>query len=346
MKAGIIIKGLTLLLIGLILLANTLNLLDWSVWSNIFKLWPLLLISWGISLIFRGKSLYLLGPLILFLGIGFGVVSSYMGIGLEEKIEVEMKTLSREAVIEVEEEVVEVETVTPQVEGEITPTTPETESAKEGEGVVVETETAEAPTKVKKLIPVEKAKIDLDFTAATLEIGGFTPLLYECIAEYRYKPFEPFETFSATDKEAKVLISHSATQGNYSNPRNKWQLKLNNQIIYDLNIKTGAINLNGDLSTFQINNFYLKSGASNIKLKIPQNNSKFIIDTGAANIEILIPKKVGALVNIDSGISVKKLDDFDKQNDTYLSKNYEQAEFKTEIDIKCGVSNIKFSYID
>ena len=51
MKANKIISGLTLLLIGIILLANTLNILEWSVWLNIIKLWPLLLVSWGISLI-------------------------------------------------------------------------------------------------------------------------------------------------------------------------------------------------------------------------------------------------------------------------------------------------------
>jgi len=57
MKANKIIKGLIFLLIGTILLANTLEILDWSVWPNLFKLWPLLIISLGLSLIFRGKSL-------------------------------------------------------------------------------------------------------------------------------------------------------------------------------------------------------------------------------------------------------------------------------------------------
>lgn len=314
MKAGTIIKGLTFLLIGLILLANTLNLLDWSVWSNIFKLWPLLLISWGVSLIFRGRSLYFLGPLILLLGIGFGVASSYMGIELEEKMVNETKILSREAIIEIEE--------------------------------VVETETSEAPTTIKKIFMAEKANIELKFDAATLEIGGITPQLYECRAEYRYKSFEPLETFSVVNREARVLLAHLPTQRSYSTPRNKWQLKLNNQIKYDLNIMTGAINLESDLSAFQVNNFHLKSGASNIKLTLPKNNSKLIIDTGAANMEILIPKQVGARINIDSGISVKNLDDFNKQNNTYISKNYDQSEFKTEIDIKCGVSHIQVKYFD
>ena len=65
MKANKLMKGLILLLIGIILLANTLQILDWTVWSNIFKLWPLLVVSLGLSLIYRGKSLSFIGPLIL-----------------------------------------------------------------------------------------------------------------------------------------------------------------------------------------------------------------------------------------------------------------------------------------
>ncbi|PIW11499.1 MAG: hypothetical protein COW35_06685, partial [Candidatus Infernicultor aquiphilus] len=77
-------------------------------------------------------------------------------------------------------------------------------------------------------------------------------------------------------------------------------------------------------------------------------NSKIIIDTGASNIDIAIPENVGATVNIDSGISAKDLDikDFTKKDGTYISNNYNYSEFKTTIEIDCGVSNIDVNYID
>jgi hypothetical protein len=55
---------------------------------------------------------------------------------------------------------------------------------------------------------------------------------------------------------------------------------------------------------------------------------------------------VGATVDIDSGIAIKDLDDFIKRNDTYISHNYSESEFKTEIEIDCGVSNINIHYTD
>ena len=335
MKVNKIIKGLTFLLIGIILLANTLEILDWSVWLNLLKLWPLLVISLGLSLIFRGKSLSFVGPLIIFLGIIAGVGASYMGISFEGEMVREVKTLSREIVIEVEK-VPETETA---LETEITPeieTAPDTETT-------LETEEA---LEMKEYSEIEKVSIGLNFDVGKLTLGESTPLLYECISQYRYKEFEPFEEYSTTEKEANVLIHHSPVKGNFRNPENKWELKLNNQIIYNLSIKTGAFNTDCNLSAFKVEKLYIESGASNINLVVPKYNSKIIIDSGVSNIDITIPNNVGTTVNIDSGIAIKDLDDFIKRDSMYTSNNYDSSEFKVDIEIDCGVSNINIYYKD
>ena len=342
MKANKIIKGLTFLLIGTILLANTLEILEWSVWSNIIKLWPLLIVSLGLSLIFKGKSLSFMGPLIIFLGITIGVGASYVGINFEGEIVREVKTLSREIVIEVEK-VPETETA---LETEVIPeieTAPDTETALETEEVL-ETKVLET----KEYPEIERASIELNIDVGKLTLGESTPLLYECISQYRFKEFEPFEKFSRTEKEADILIYHSPITKKVisSNIKNNWQLKLNNKIIYDLSVNTGAIDIDCNLSDFKVEKLYIESGASNINLVLPQYDSKIIIDTGVSNIDIAIPKNVGATVNIDSGIAVKDLDDFIKRNGTYISHNYNESEFKTEIEINCGVSDIDIDYID
>ncbi len=337
MKANKIIKGLTFLLIGTILLANTLEILEWSVWSNIIRLWPLLIVGLGFSLIFRGKSLSFMGPLIIFLGIIVGVGASYMGINFEEEIVREVKTLSREIIIEVEkipETEVALETeIIPEIE-----TAPETEISPE----------TETPLETKEYPEIEKASIGLNLDVGKLTLGESTPLLYECVSQYRYKEFEPFEEFSRTEKEANILIYHSQVikRRISNNIGNHWQLKLNNKIIYDLSIKTGAIDTDCNLSGFKVEKLYIESGASNINLVLPQYDSKIIIDTGVSNINIAIPKNVGATVNIDSGIAIKDLDDFIKRNGTYISHNYNESEYKTEIEIDCGVSNIDIVYTD
>jgi hypothetical protein len=106
----------------------------------------------------------------------------------------EVKTLSREIVIEVEkvpETGVALETeITPEIE-----TAPDTETTLETEVVL---ETKEYPE-------IERASIELNLDVGKLTMGESTPLLYECISQYRYKEFEPFEKFSHSEKEAKIL---------------------------------------------------------------------------------------------------------------------------------------------
>ncbi len=254
-----------------------------------------------------------------------------MGIGLEGEMAREVKSLSREIAVEVEK-IPEGETPS-QIE-----IIPETESTQPGE----------ISSEVKKYSEIEKASIKLKFDAGALNIGESTPLLYECISHYYYKEFEPFEEFSHTGKEANILIYHlPVTKRTVSNNiRNHWQLKLNNEIIYNLSIKTGAINTDCNLSGFKVEKLYIESGASNIKLVVPKYNSKISIDTGASNINIAIPKNVGTTVNIDSGIAIKDLDDFIKKNGMYISNNYNSSEFKVNIEIDCGVSHINIHYTD
>lgn len=329
MKAKKIINGLTLILIGIIFLANTLGILDWSVWSNIFKLWPLLLVSLGLSLILRGKNLSFIAPLIIFLAIILGAGAIYMGINFEGKVVSEVKTISRDLVTEAQKD--QVNELVPEVK---IPSEIET------------TDEIEVTPGIEEYPPIEKATIELKFDSGKLILKEFTPLLYEFISQYQYKEFEPFEKFSRTEKEANIIIYHSpVTKKRISNNiKNNWELKLNNQIIYNLSIETGAINMDSNLSGFKVEKLVIKSGVSNINLVVPNYNSKIIINTGVSNIDIAIPKDVGVILNINSGITIKNLDDFIKRNDTYVSNNYDNSEFKTEIEIDCGVSNINIFY--
>lgn len=69
-------EGLTLVAIGVILLANMLGYVPWSVWWNILSLWPLLLISAGLDVIGRGTEntwLRVLSSLLVIGGLAYGV---------------------------------------------------------------------------------------------------------------------------------------------------------------------------------------------------------------------------------------------------------------------------------
>ncbi len=345
------LKGLVIILVGVILLLNNLNILEWAVWPNILKLWPLLLISVGISLIFR-KRLSWLGPLVILLGIVFGIIASYMNLDLqlEGKIPIEVETIQKEIEMipittpEIGKEVIS--EISP--EEEIPEIPVEVEEEKEGERLLV----LEAKEKVDEdieMVPlIQKANIHLNYTVGSFALRFPTPLVYQCQVSYRYPEFKPVEDFSIEGHEAKILITHQQVSDKMvRNSNNNIDLQLNTNISYDIFLETGATSIYYDLSKFKIENLSIKSGASKIDIIAPQYNGKININSGVSKIDIAIPNNVGTTVYLDTGISLKDFDEnFSKQeNNVYLSKNYDNAEYRIDIKIDSGISQINIHYL-
>ncbi|HNR65342.1 MAG TPA: DUF5668 domain-containing protein [Atribacterota bacterium] len=346
------LKGFLIILIGVILLLNNLNILEWTVWPNILKLWPLLLISLGISLIFR-KRLSWLAPLVILLGIIYGISASYtdLNLQLEGKIPIEVETIQREvemvpaAIPKIEEEVIS-ETIP---EEEVPEKTIEAEDIEDEKLLVSDTLGDKETTKEFEMVPlVQKANLHLNYTVGSFVLRFPTPLVYQCQVSYRYPGFKPLEDFSVQDHEAKILITHqSVTDQMVRNSQNHIDLQLNTGIVYDIFLETGATSIDYDLSKFKIENFSIKSGASKIDIIAPQYNGKININSGVSKIDIAIPDNVGAKVILDTGISKKDFDEhFSKQDgNVYFSENYNNAEYRVDIKIDSGISKIHIYYL-
>ncbi len=347
------LKGLVIILVGAILLLNNLNILEWAVWPNILKFWPLLLISVGISLIFR-KRLSWLGPLVILLGIVFGISASYMNLDLqlEGKIPTEVETIQKEVEmipvvipeIEMEEEVIS--EISP---GEEIPETPVgTEEEKEEERLLALEAKEEVDEDIEMVPLIQKANIHLNYTVGSFILRFPTPLVYQCQVSYRYPEFKPVENFSVEGHEAEIMITHQQVSDKIvRNSNNNIDLQLNTNIIYDIFLETGATSIDYNLSKFKIENLSIKSGASKIDIIAPQYNGKININSGVSKIDIAIPNNVGAMVYLDTGISLKDFDEnFSKQeNNVYLSKNYDNAEYRIDIKIDSGISQINIHYL-
>lgn len=343
------LKGLVIILIGVILLLNNLNIMEWSVWSDILKLWPLLLVSLGISLIFKRRFSWL-GPLVILVGIILGVSSNYMGIDLqlESQIAKEVTTIQRE--IEMTPQVI------PKIEQEATIK----ESQEETSELLIESEEKEdkeiSEPEENKIISediamvyqIQKVNLHLNYTVGSFSLKSPTNLLYQCQVSYRYPEFKPKEDFSIQDDVAKILITHHPVSEKMArNPKNDIDLKLNSDIVYEIFQETGATSIDYDLSKFKIENLSIKSGASKIKLVAPQYNGKINIDSGVSLIDIAIPNNVGTRLYLDTGLSIKNLSEhFQKQEDkVYISRDYEKATYQLDIKIDSGISQINIYYL-
>ncbi|MDD4362649.1 MAG: DUF5668 domain-containing protein [Atribacterota bacterium] len=345
-----ILKGLAIALVGIILLLNNLNILNWSVWYNIFRLWPLLLISLGISLIFR-KRLSWLAPLVILFGIIIGASAGYLGVELhlEGKITTETEMLQREIeMVMVSKEVIPEDIGEGISEEELTESSATAEE--EMQEAMIEMTEGSKQEETEVISKIQKANIHINYDIAVFELEFPTPYLYQCQTTYRYPEFKPVEEYSTTDSEASIHIYHnplSASNKQFRNPKNKIDLKLNKDVTYDIFIETGATTIDYDLSKFKVKQFSVKSGASDIKIIAQQYNGNININSGVSKIDIAIPKNVGITLSLDTGLSMKDLDKDlrELEDNTFISNNYSDSEYQLHINIDSGLSQIKIYYI-
>ena len=188
----------------------------------------------------------------------------------------------------------------------------------------------------------------MSYDVGVFELEYPTPLAYQCQVSYRYPEFKPIKNYSVNDHSAKIHIYHEQLSGQQlRNPMNRIDIKLNKDIIYDILIETGATTIDYDLSKFKVENFSVKSGASDIKIVLPQYNADVNIDSGVSKINIAIPQDVGVSIHLDTGLSMKDFGDnfMEQDSNNYISENYSDSKFKTNVNINAGLSQIKINYL-
>ena len=78
-----VMDGIGTVLIGLVLLGNTLGIVSWSVWWTLLTLWPVLLISLGVAILGRGLNLpwaRAMAPLLIWAALGYAAATSLTGV--------------------------------------------------------------------------------------------------------------------------------------------------------------------------------------------------------------------------------------------------------------------------
>ncbi|MEJ5351098.1 MAG: DUF5668 domain-containing protein [Melioribacteraceae bacterium] len=125
---------------------------------------------------------------------------------------------------------------------------------------------------------------------------------------------------------------------------NKLIMHLNEIPEWDLSLEFGAAKARFDLTSYKIKNVRLKTGASNVVLKLGGKSdlTDVEIEMGVAKIKIYIPKESGCRLEGDMVLMSRDLDGLKKiDSNLFETPNYENAQKKISIKINGGVSSFK-----
>jgi hypothetical protein len=145
-------------------------------------------------------------------------------------------------------------------------------------------------------------------------------------------------------KRTYQLFNYNKGSLNYNN-----SFHLNNQSEWNIDVDTGAVNGDLDLSDLDVEKLTLDTGAANFKVKLGEKalNPKIKVDAGASKIDFYVPNGAGVRVKMDGALNATNFNDssiWEKKDGVYYSKGYEQASVKIEMDIDMGVGKLAVDF--
>lgn len=190
---------------------------------------------------------------------------------------------------------------------------------------------------------MERAQIEIDFTAGSITIGSLppgSPNLVEADSEVMAVDFY------RQDGEGVLYLSTKPVNRQFwGEDRINWQVNLTRSIPLTINIKSAASNMELNLSDLIVTELQLDIDAANCKLTLPSSASTtyIYIEVDAANLEIIIPAEVAAKIEADVDLAVLDIDKnrFPESGKYYMSRDFDSAENRVELEIDCAVGRVE-----
>jgi hypothetical protein len=128
---------------------------------------------------------------------------------------------------------------------------------------------------------------------------------------------------------------------NFDSDKNRADMRLNPNPVWDISVETGAASVDFDLSKFKVRELKLHGGAAsfNVKLGAPLLLTNVDISTGVSGVEVSIPESAACSIETDSGLSGNDFEGFNKTRDNnYETPGFSSAKNKIHIHISGGLS--------
>lgn len=124
-----------------------------------------------------------------------------------------------------------------------------------------------------------------------------------------------------------------------------WDIELNRDLTYRIVYNGGANEAELDLLDLKVADLKVESGASSVKIFLPENAGFTRVDVGVgvASVVIDVPDNVAAHIEKEGGLTSFNIDEsqFPRSGNIYESPDYETAENKVDIKVSAGVGSIE-----
>lgn len=315
MKLTRVMWGIVLLFVGIVLLLQNFNLIEFY-WRNVWSFWPVFLIISGVNILFnKNKSetgnMISLGVLVIVLGFVF-----YKGQQAPAGRSWMDGRFSRDFDIDID-------------------------SDQDDNG------NKESLTFSTPFVPADSTKktvFNISGGGTSFSLNGETDSLVVANVEKRSGNF--ILQKESSDSVNTVIFKMKEKKGGWSinDGGNNVNLQMNKAPEWIVNMKMGAGEVNFDFSDYKVRRFGFDGGAASLDIRIGDRLpvTDVVVKTGVADVKLTVPEASGCRISTKTGLSAKDFPGFIKiNNNSYETSNYGSSAKKVIIVLDGGLSNFE-----
>lgn len=301
-----LLNGLTMVVVGIILLMNTTGSLPWRVWGAALVYWPVLLIGLGVQVALSkwripGISLAIIAILIL------AAMNPYANGGLFPA-EWNFSFLP---------------------------------SMKQWTGEKDWSVTLE-PAVARLDLGLEAPAMDV--TIAGLPDLNDTDPPGALEGDLRWDKYEPDATEMSSGDTLKAVLKSSVPINTSQAGQQEWVLSVNSSLATTLNLTGGVANLRLDASRLYVESLVLSAGVTRLDLTLGLSGKKtaVLVTGGVGNVEVVIPESAGVRISIGGGLTSRDFSrqGLEKSGGVWVTPGYDSAATKLDLTVNCGVGKV------
>lgn len=310
MKSSKTIWGISLIAIGILLVLNNLNLVEFGFnWHRFGDFWPLLLIAFGLTSLTKSAKINpWISNSLLALVISFFLYNT-IEIGDHNK-----ESFSWSNNRDRDEKASDQNFTLPLDSG------------------------------------ITSATFELNGGASEFRISDTTFNLIDAKSHLNVGEYTLEKVNEGSSESIKLMLNDDKdVKGKFNFDDEHWDsyvdVKLNPDILWNLKFQLGAGDVNFDFSNFKVSSIDMDAGAASVDMKLsslaPTTDVK--IDAGATDIKIFVPKDAKCTLKLNTVLSSKEFIGFiDKGDGTYESENFAESKGNLiTISLDAGVSNVE-----
>lgn len=190
----------------------------------------------------------------------------------------------------------------------------------------------------------ERVAARIKMRAGDLHLAGGVSKLLEAQFDYSVAEWKPEVSYNVSHGQGELVVEQPDLDvPHFGGKRNRWDLRVNNEVPMDLRLDLGAGKGELRLGGLALRQLDINMGAGELVVDLSgdwKNDLDANIRGGVGSLTVRLPREVGVRVDAKGGLGAIRAPGLERMGDAYVNDAYGKSKVNLRLDVKGGIGEI------